>query len=556
MLCSRGGRAAVFLAVTLSIPLLVAAGPAPATAAPPPADGDGGKGGADIAIPAQDAAAQLAAAGVDVASTGLGPTGQTAATLALQPLDDFRYDAQMTEGYARDVCYGRMRPGTALTFFELQRRFGGSAGTLYACRERWNAAEEPDCNGTLVDPITNPDFFSTCWSNHAQGRALDLMSTTYRGNAVVNWLLAPDARGNYSANARRLGVQQILWRDHCWNTDDDRGVLRVRGMRECGIGHFDHVHIDLTIAGAMGRTSYWGGTPKVSRKHSGIFWWNNDSGGWRMQSWFNYRPTGRNTGTFARWWEFAVPGDWDKDGVDDDLLLWDQDTGRWAIRSWIHYHRRNVRTGDFSTFWDQLIPGDWDGNRRTNDLFMWDRNTGRWQVRSFTATGTRIRTSGSLPIVFDTFRVGDFDEDNRENDLFVRDRQSGAYRIYAWNAFDPTLRRTSTWRRAFDRFVVGDWDSDGELNDMLVLRSTTGRWRMISWHGFSPTRRRAGTWSSRFKQFAAADLDGEGRVDDMLVRSRGTGRWKVIEWHYYRAHRRYDGVGGKRWDQLIPGQWG
>jgi hypothetical protein len=539
MRCSRGGRAAVFLAVTLSTALLVAE--SPTTAAPPPADDDGGKGGEDVAVPALDAAAQLAEAGVDVTSTELGPAGETAATLAAQPLDDFRYDPQMTTGYARDVCYGRMRPGTARTFFELQRRFGGSAGTLYACRERWNAAEEPDCNGTLVSPTSNPDFFSTCWSNHAQGRALDLMSTTERGNAVVRWLLAPDARGNYSANARRLGVQQILWRDHCWNTDDDRGVLTVRRMRECGIGHFDHVHIDLTVAGAMGRTSYWGGTPRVSRKHNGVFWWNDDTGGWRMQSWFNFRPTARNVGTFAPWWDLAVPGDWEKDGVDDDLLLWSRHTGRWAIRSWLHYHRRNVRAGTFSTVWDQL---------------MWDGDTGQWQVRSFSAVGTRVRTSGVWPTMFDTFRVGDFDEDNRQDELFVRDRQSGAYRIYSWNAFKPSLRRTATWRRAFDRFVVGDWDSDGELNDMLVLQSTTGSWKMMSWHDFRPTRRRAGTWLPRFKQFAAADLDREGRVDDMLIRSPRSGRWQVIEWHYYRWHRRGDRVGAKRWDQLIPGQWG
>jgi hypothetical protein len=556
MRCSRGGRAAVFLVVTLSILLLVAAGSTTAAPSPADSDGDGGKGGQDIAIPALDATAQLAEAGVDVAATELGPAGATAATLAALPLDDFRYDPQLTEGYAGDVCYGSMRPGTAQTFFELQRRFGGSAGTLYACRERWNEAEEPDCNGTLVDPRGNPGFYSTCWSNHAQGRALDLMSTTERGNAVVNWLLAPDARGNYSANARRLGVMQILWRDRCWNTDDDRGVLSVRRMRECGIGHFDHVHIDLTLAGAMGRTSYWGGTPKISRKDNGVFWWNNDTGEWRMQSWFNYSPTVRRTGAFLRSWELAVPGDWDKDGVDDDLLLWNRDNGRWSIRSWVHYRQRKVRAGNFWTVWDQLIPGDWDGNRRTNDLFMWDRDTGRWQVRSFSGGGSRLRTSGIWSTALDTIRVGDFDEDNRQDEMFVHDRQSGAYQIYSWNAFTPSLRRTATWPRAFDRFVIGDWDSDGELNDMLVLQSTTGRWQMMSWHGFTPTKRRAGVWSSRFKQFAAADLDGEGRVDDMLVRSRGTGRWQVIEWHYYRSRRQNDRVGLKLWDQLIPGQWG
>ena len=179
---------------------------------------------------------------------------------------------------AGNVCFGRLRQGTARAFVELQRRFGGSAGTLYACRERWNAAEEPDCNGTLVNPAANPRFYSTCWSNHAAGRALDLMSTKARGDAVVNWLLAPDANGNYSANARRLGVQQILWWDRCWNTDDDRGIVSAGRMRKCGIGHFDHVHVDLTFRGARGRTSYWGGRPVIAPKANGLVWWDQDTG--------------------------------------------------------------------------------------------------------------------------------------------------------------------------------------------------------------------------------------------------------------------------------------
>ena len=110
----------------------------------------------------------------------------------LSAYDADRYST--LEGYARDVCYGRLRPGTARTFFELQRRFGGSAGTLYACRERWNAAEEPDCNGTLVSPSSNPNFFSTCWSNHATGRAFDVMvgaSLVPVMVTVTSWLAVP-----------------------------------------------------------------------------------------------------------------------------------------------------------------------------------------------------------------------------------------------------------------------------------------------------------------------------------------------------------------------------
>jgi hypothetical protein len=555
MRCFRGGRVAVLTSLTVTSLLLAEA--APSRAGPDDGGGDEGKGGQDLALPASDVTAQAAGAGVSADTTELGPVGDTGTSLATRRLDDFRYDRQVTEGYARDVCNGRLRPGTARAFFELQRRFGGSPGSMYVCRERWNAAEEPDCNGTVVDPNTNPTFFSTCWSNHAAGRALDVMSTKARGDAIVRWLLAPDARGRYSANARRLGVQQILWWDRCWNTDDDRGVMRFRRMRECGIGHFDHVHIDLTIAGAEGRTSYWGWPPNVSRKFNGLLWWDNQTGKWKVQSWFNYRPTDRRARRFGTKWDEAIPGDWNKDGVDDDMLLWNRDTGAWSLQSWARYRRTPVRTGTFWRTWDQLIPGDWDGNRRNNDLFLWDRDTGAWAVRSFAGRESRFRNSGLLHKAFDTIRVGDFDEDNRLDEMFVRDRHTGRFQIISWDSWRPSVEGRSWWPRRFSQFVVGDWDSDGEINDMLRRNRSTGGWRMYSWDDFRPTRRRsAGIWLRRFSQIVAADLDGEGRVDDMLVRSPRTGQWHVIEWHYYRPRHRYRTPGLRHWDQLIAGQWG
>jgi hypothetical protein len=545
MRCSRGGRAAVLLTVALTTVLLVGESPASATAAED-VDDDGGKGGKDIAVPA-----------VDVTSTELGPTGETATTLAATALDDFRYDRQLTTGYARDICYGRMRPGTAKTFFELQRRFGGSAGTLYACRERWNAAEEPDCNGTLVDPNTNPYFFSTCWSNHAQGRALDLMSTTTRGNAVVNWLLAPDAGGNYSANARRLGVQQILWRDHCWNTDDDRGVLSVKHMRQCGIGHFDHVHIDLTLPGAMARTSYWGGTPRIEPKKNGVLWWDRNTGRRTMQSWFNYRPTGIQAPNWKLRWDVAVAGDFASDRVSDDLFVWDRDTGTWVVASWTGSRWVTTAKGRWARRWDRVIPGDWDGDRREDDLLQWDGNTGSWQVRSWSGAGyPRGRGGGAFPVRFDEIYVGDFDEDNRLDEMFLRDRDTGRFLVLSWSAFAPTVKWSGTWARRFDQFVIGDWDSDGELNDMLRRDRTTGAWGVLSWHGFRPTGRRSGSWPARYKQIVAADLDAEGRIDDMVVRAPRTGQSLVIEWHYYRWRLRDRMSTAERWDHIIAGQWG
>lgn len=157
-------------------------------------------------------------------------------------IEDFRYDKLKTEGTAREVCAGRLRNGTQATFNEVVRRFGGFAGSMYVCRERWDVATNPDCNGTVVNPAASPNFHSTCWSTHAEGRAWDLMvgrvGSGYnrsRGIAVINWLLAPDSAGNVSARARRLGVQQILFADRCWNSDGDRGITTWHAMRECGI---------------------------------------------------------------------------------------------------------------------------------------------------------------------------------------------------------------------------------------------------------------------------------------------------------------------------------
>jgi hypothetical protein len=555
MRCIRGGRAAVFTSILITS-LVVA--DAAATAGPDPGDGTEG---ADIAVPAQDAAAQLAAAGVTPAPAEVG--AQATAPFTAARLDDFRYDRQITTGFARDVCFGRLRRGTALTFAELTRRFGGSAGTLYACRERWNAAEEPDCNGTLVSPSVNPLFRSTCWSNHAQGRALDVMVgfsgggyNTARGNAIVNWLLAPDANGNYSANARRLGVQQILWRDHCWNTDDDRGIVSVGRMRECGIGHFDHIHIDLTLRGARGRTSYWGGQPQIWPKTTGLLWWDNDTGRRSMQSWFNYRPVAGRTARWLKRWDMVVAGDFDSDRASDDLLRWDRDTGHWVVWTRPGGRWRETGRGRWTIRWDRIVSGDWDGDFRRDDLLLWDVHTGDWLASSWSSSRPRNRGSGRWPAGFDAIGVGDFDEDNRLDEVFLRDQHSGRMRIVSWNRFVPSVKRDLTWPRTFDRFVVGDWDSDGEINDMLMLQSSTGSWRMMSWNGFRPTGRGSGQWLARFKQFVAADLDGEGRLDDMVRRAPGGGRWNVVEWHYYRARRHGPPRFARGWDQIISGQWG
>ena len=122
------------------------------------------------------------------------------AAAAVRPfIDDFDYDELVLEGTRREVCAGRLLTGSGWTFNEIVSRFGGTAGTMYSCRERWDAANDPDCNGQISQPGDRARTSrTTCWSNHAQGRAIDVMVGALsgggynrtRGLAIVNWLLA------------------------------------------------------------------------------------------------------------------------------------------------------------------------------------------------------------------------------------------------------------------------------------------------------------------------------------------------------------------------------
>ena len=94
-------------------------------------------------------------------------------------------------------------------------------------------------------------------SEHYDGRAVDWMVNVNNpaqkaaGDAATAWLVA-----NNGANARRLGVQYIIWNRKTWKAyAPDRGWTAYTGASP----HTDHVHISLTWDGAMKRTSWWTG---------------------------------------------------------------------------------------------------------------------------------------------------------------------------------------------------------------------------------------------------------------------------------------------------------
>ncbi|HLS46231.1 MAG TPA: cell wall-binding repeat-containing protein [Ornithinicoccus sp.] len=95
-------------------------------------------------------------------------------------------------------------------------------------------------------------------SQHYEGRAMDWRMNAYDasdkaiGDAVAQWLSA-----NNGEMARRFGVQSIIWNRQSWYLYKPASWYPYYGASP----HTDHVHISFTWDGAMGRTSWWDGTP-------------------------------------------------------------------------------------------------------------------------------------------------------------------------------------------------------------------------------------------------------------------------------------------------------
>ena len=98
-------------------------------------------------------------------------------------------------------------------------------------------------------------------SEHKEGRAYDWMNNvsdpTQKATAdsFVAWLVGPDARGVAAGNARRLGVQYVIWNRQTWQSWTGSWKPYTGSSP-----HTDHVHISLSWDGAFKRTSWWTGS--------------------------------------------------------------------------------------------------------------------------------------------------------------------------------------------------------------------------------------------------------------------------------------------------------
>jgi hypothetical protein len=99
-------------------------------------------------------------------------------------------------------------------------------------------------------------------SEHKEGRAWDwhvvYTNPKQRAQAAdfAHWLFATDAYGNTFAQARRLGVMYVIWNHKIWSSYAAGAGWRPYTGPD---PHTSHMHISLSWAGALKKTSYWTG---------------------------------------------------------------------------------------------------------------------------------------------------------------------------------------------------------------------------------------------------------------------------------------------------------
>lgn len=123
-------------------------------------------------------------------------------------------------------------------------------------------------------------------SEHKEGRAFDWGVNITNPNeaaaasSFITSLLATDSAGNKHALARRMGIMYVIWNRQIWSSyRASEGWRPYTGASP----HRDHVHISMSWAGGLGRTSFWSGTvppdlPTASPNTSTVAAWRSTRG--------------------------------------------------------------------------------------------------------------------------------------------------------------------------------------------------------------------------------------------------------------------------------------
>jgi hypothetical protein len=170
--------------------------------------------------------------------------GNPADRLLAVPIEDVVYDP------AKRCTPKAPRPGIAAMTRWLGANARGVSWGSYRC-EKWGKHEA---------------------SLHAENRAIDwhldvkVPADRRAAERLIRLLLAPDAAGNPQALARRMGVEELIWDcgyrgagmtgfapyQPCYGKRD-----KLKKHVDPTVAHRNHVHVGMTKAGALARTSFW-----------------------------------------------------------------------------------------------------------------------------------------------------------------------------------------------------------------------------------------------------------------------------------------------------------
>ncbi|MEJ5946597.1 hypothetical protein WDZ17_14965, partial [Pseudokineococcus basanitobsidens] len=475
-LMRTAARRTAALAVALVLGVGAAALPAAAAEQQP-----AGAPPASAAPPQQpQGTGEPASAPLPVGALATTPAGLPAVSTYTGPPEPFaRYVAQVS-------CDPVLRPGVSALREHLRSTYGGSLGpTTRSCD-----------NGR---------------TEHSDGRAydwmLDITKPADRAKAedFLAWLVGPDAQGEVSGNARRLGIMYVIWDRRIWGSYNQQWKTYSGSSP-----HRDHIHLSLSWDGAMKRTSFWRG---------------------QTLSGFDYGPcqvyvgeavpryAARNPAPCAAPVPRPTPsttpavtggtpltGDWDGDGRDEPG--WFRD-GRVSLR----LPGGEVRRYSFGRAGDVPVVGDWDGDGVDSvGVFR----AGQWFLRDAHSSGThdvtfRYGGPGDVPVVgaWTGRRLG------------VGVVASHGTRWLLAEGLGGPVRAQMVWGRAGDQPFVGDWDGDG--SDTPGLRRGKDRFLLPVWRNVPAgpvVVGRAGMVA------LAGDFDGDGADSLGVVLGRSTFAWR------------------------------
>ncbi len=331
-------------------------------------------------------------------------------------------------------------------------------------------------------------------SYHRESRAWDWgmnASNSYeaaRVNEVLTWLLATDERGNAHANARRLGIGEIIWNRriiHLWSSTTNKNWESYSGSNP----HTDHVHFSMSWAGA--------------RKETGFFASRNATPLFALSDSLN-----SSVATLAKFYygfgaSEVVTGDWDG-SLGDGVGLYDPTT-------WTFYLRNCpcapgnadtvVRLGNFG---DKPIAGDWDGDGR-DDIGVYRPSNGTFYFHMLDGDAAPAPIAygnlGDLPI------IGDWNGDGRDD--------IGVYRPGNATFYKSTGGQVPLGNVG-DIPIVGDWTPDG-IDEIGVYRPSNSTFYFLTESEDQPQAVRVRGYGDPGAIPVVGDWDGNGQDTQGII---------------------------------------